>query len=44
LKTWPIPRMGRAEEIANMAVFLASDESDFCTGSLFVMDGGSTLS
>jgi len=44
LKTWPIPRMGRAEEIANMAVFLASDESDFCTGSLFVMDGGSMLS
>jgi NAD(P)-dependent dehydrogenase (short-subunit alcohol dehydrogenase family) len=44
LKTWPIPRMGRAEEIANMAVFLASDESDFCTGSLFIMDGGSMLS
>jgi NAD(P)-dependent dehydrogenase (short-subunit alcohol dehydrogenase family) len=36
----PIPRMGEPEDIANMAVFLASSESDFCTGGLFLVDGG----
>lgn len=36
----PIPRIGRVEEIANIMVFLASDESSFCTGAEFVVDGG----
>lgn len=35
-----IPRAGRAEEVASAAVFLASDESSFCTGSELLVDGG----
>lgn len=38
----PMGRMGRPEEIAAMAVFLASDESSFSTGAEFVADGGGT--
>ncbi len=36
----PIGRLGNAEDIANAALFLASDESSFATGAPFVIDGG----
>jgi NAD(P)-dependent dehydrogenase (short-subunit alcohol dehydrogenase family) len=36
----PWPRLGRPEDIANAAVFLASDRATFMTGSNLVVDGG----
>ncbi|QGP93126.1 Dihydroanticapsin 7-dehydrogenase [Neomoorella glycerini] len=41
-KMRPLGRFGKPEEIANAAVFLASDESSFMTGASIVMDGGFT--
>lgn len=36
----PIPRAGRPDDIAQMALFLASDRSSFVTGQAIVVDGG----
>ena len=36
-------RLAQPEEIASYAVYLASDESDFVTGTLNLIDGGWTL-
>ena len=39
----PLGRFGRAEDIVNAGVFLASDESSWMTGQQFVVDGGITV-
>jgi 2-keto-3-deoxy-L-fuconate dehydrogenase len=39
----PMGRLGTAEEIAAMAVYLASDEAGFTTGTTMVIDGGFSL-
>lgn len=36
----PMGRLGRADEIASLAVYLASDEAVFCTGRVWAIDGG----
>jgi 3-oxoacyl-[acyl-carrier protein] reductase len=43
IKMIPVGRMGLPEDIANLAVFLASDKSNFITGQCIVSDGGYTL-
>ena len=36
----PIGRLGSPEEIADLVVYLASDESSYTTGAVHVIDGG----
>ena len=38
----PMGRLGRAEEIASLALYLAGDESSFTTGGIHIIDGGWT--
>ena len=42
LAKYPIGRFGRPEEIAQAALFLASDEASFVSGAAFPVDGGMT--
>ncbi len=44
VKTIPLGRGGTPEDIASTAVFLASDESSWITGTVIALDGGSTVS
>jgi NAD(P)-dependent dehydrogenase (short-subunit alcohol dehydrogenase family) len=39
-KSQPIPRAGRPEDIAAMALFLASDDAEWITGTAMTVDGG----
>ena len=36
----PLGRVGQPQDIANAALFLASDDASFATGASFVIDGG----
>jgi glucose 1-dehydrogenase len=38
----PLKRLGKPEDVASMAAFLASSESDYSTGTTFFVDGGLT--
>ena len=42
-KLIPLKRFGEAEEIANMAIFLASDEAQYITGQVIKVDGGMVM-
>jgi 3alpha(or 20beta)-hydroxysteroid dehydrogenase len=42
LASVPLKRMGELDELAAMVLFLASDESAYCTGGEFTVDGGVT--
>lgn len=39
----PLKKIGKAEDIAKMVLFLSSDESNYITGQVFVVDGGMVM-
>jgi NAD(P)-dependent dehydrogenase (short-subunit alcohol dehydrogenase family) len=41
--TIPMGRYATLEEVAEMMLFLASDNSSYCTGSIFPLDGGKAM-
>jgi 3-oxoacyl-[acyl-carrier protein] reductase len=43
IQEYPLKRMGRPEEIARAALFLASDDSDFITGEILAVAGGKAM-
>jgi NAD(P)-dependent dehydrogenase (short-subunit alcohol dehydrogenase family) len=43
VKRHPLGRLGTPDDVANLALFLASDEASFITGATYVIDGGALL-
>ncbi|MCH7828351.1 SDR family oxidoreductase [Patescibacteria group bacterium] len=43
-KSNPLGKIGKVEDVANVAAFLASDEASYVTGSLYTVDGGESSS
>ena len=43
IQATPLARRGTPEEVANVYVFLASDEASYVTGALYTVDGGTTI-
>ncbi len=43
LATIPLGRLSQPRDIANAALYLASDEADFVTGTILEVDGGRTI-
>jgi NAD(P)-dependent dehydrogenase (short-subunit alcohol dehydrogenase family) len=39
-KLHPLGRVAEPEEVARLALFLASDDASFCAGACFTIDGG----
>src|SRR5260370_24299521 len=40
--TLPLGRYGRPEEVADVMLFLSSDQINYCTGSVYLFDGGTS--
>jgi meso-butanediol dehydrogenase / (S,S)-butanediol dehydrogenase / diacetyl reductase len=38
----PAGRLGTGQDVAGVALFLASDDADYCTGGYYMVDGGQT--
>jgi len=38
----PLGRLGTGDDVAGLALFLASDDADYCTGGVYMVDGGQT--
>ena len=43
VKRHPLGRLATPDDVANLALFLASDEAAFITGGTYVIDGGALL-